>query len=229
MKDRPLVLNRELTLKPDDQWLVIAAARVRPQGAVPKIDVRIDGQPAAEFEVPDLRGNVDETPPLVVSLAPYQHKTTEASPTIQIEIRQLPGAADAAPIRWRSIYTTSRLPTVCELYEDQPQLAAESAKFGVAFIRIGLSACDIGVSWALPRLVGASRAHELMLTGRVFDSAEAERIGLVSKPIEFSREHLDRGVGVGRTRVPDRSLPHNGLLTVAQLRFEYRNIQVTCR
>jgi enoyl-CoA hydratase len=60
------------------------------------------------------------------------------------------------------------------------RLAARSAKFGVAFIRIGLSACDIGVSWALPRLVGASRAHELMLTGRVFDAAEAERIGLIT-------------------------------------------------
>ncbi|MFN8051307.1 MAG: enoyl-CoA hydratase-related protein [Acidimicrobiales bacterium] len=63
------------------------------------------------------------------------------------------------------------------------RIAAESAKFGVAFIRIGLSACDIGVSWALPRLVGASRAHELMLTGRVFDAAEADRIGLVTSVV----------------------------------------------
>jgi len=63
------------------------------------------------------------------------------------------------------------------------RIAAEAARFGVAFIRIGLSACDIGVSWALPRLVGASRAHELMLTGRVFDSAEAERIGLVTSVV----------------------------------------------
>ena len=87
MKERPLVLNRELTLQPDDQWLVIAAARVRAQGAVPKIDVRIDGQPAADFEVPDLRGNVDETPPLVVSLTPYLRKNSETAPTIRVEIR----------------------------------------------------------------------------------------------------------------------------------------------
>jgi enoyl-CoA hydratase len=59
------------------------------------------------------------------------------------------------------------------------RLAARSAKFNAAFIRIGLSACDIGTSWLLPRLVGASRAQELMLTGRVFDSDEAHRIGLV--------------------------------------------------
>lgn len=64
------------------------------------------------------------------------------------------------------------------------RLAARSAKFNAAFIRIGLSACDIGTSWLLPRLIGASRAQELMLTGRVFDSAEAERIGLVVEVTE---------------------------------------------
>lgn len=60
------------------------------------------------------------------------------------------------------------------------RLAAASARFGAAFIRIGLSACDIGTSWLLPRLIGAARAQELMLTGRVFDAAEALRIGLVT-------------------------------------------------
>lgn len=59
------------------------------------------------------------------------------------------------------------------------RIAAQSAKFNAAFIRIGLSACDIGTSWLLPRLVGAARAHELMLTGRIFLADEAERIGLV--------------------------------------------------
>ena len=59
------------------------------------------------------------------------------------------------------------------------RIAARSAKFNAAFIRIGLSACDIGTSWVLPRLIGASRAQELMLTGRIFDAVEAERMGLV--------------------------------------------------
>jgi len=59
----------------------------------------------------------------------------------------------------------------------------ESAKFGTAFVRLGLSGCDIGVSWMLPRLIGASRAWELLLTGRVFDAAEADRIGLVSRMV----------------------------------------------
>jgi enoyl-CoA hydratase len=64
------------------------------------------------------------------------------------------------------------------------RLAAPAARFGVAFVRIGLSGCDIGVSWLLPRLIGASRAFELMLTGRVVDAAEADRLGLVSRVVE---------------------------------------------
>ena len=63
------------------------------------------------------------------------------------------------------------------------RIAAASARFNVAFIRVGLSGCDIGVSWMLPRLIGASRAFELLLTGRLIDAAEADRIGLVSRVV----------------------------------------------
>ena len=63
------------------------------------------------------------------------------------------------------------------------RIAAASAKFNAAFVRIGLSGCDIGVSWLLPRLIGASRSHELLLTGRLVDAAEADRIGLVSRVV----------------------------------------------
>ena len=64
------------------------------------------------------------------------------------------------------------------------RIAARSAKFNAAFIRIGLSACDIGTSWILPRLVGAARSQELMLTGRIFDAEEALRIGLVVEVVD---------------------------------------------
>jgi enoyl-CoA hydratase len=67
------------------------------------------------------------------------------------------------------------------------RIASASARFNVAFVRIGLSGCDIGVSWLLPRLIGASRAYELMLTGRFVDSEEALRIGLVVNRTDDSR------------------------------------------
>jgi enoyl-CoA hydratase len=63
------------------------------------------------------------------------------------------------------------------------RVAASSAKFNVAFVRIGLSGCDVGVSYLLPRLIGASKAFELMLTGRFVLADEAERIGLVSRVV----------------------------------------------
>ena len=44
--------------------------------------------------------------------------------------------------------------------------ASTKAVFRAAFINIGVSNCDMGTSWLLPRLIGASRSHELMLTGR---------------------------------------------------------------
>ncbi|QIX49195.1 enoyl-CoA hydratase/isomerase family protein [Rhodococcus sp. DMU1] len=60
------------------------------------------------------------------------------------------------------------------------RIVSESAVFHAAFIRRGLSNCDIGMSWLLPRMIGFSRAAQIMLTGRSIDAAEAERIGLVS-------------------------------------------------
>jgi enoyl-CoA hydratase/carnithine racemase len=60
------------------------------------------------------------------------------------------------------------------------RFAAEEAVFRVAFVNIGVSNCDMGTSWLLPRLIGASRSHELMLTGRRVDAQEALRIGLVA-------------------------------------------------
>jgi enoyl-CoA hydratase len=59
------------------------------------------------------------------------------------------------------------------------RLSSATARYNVAFVKIGISGCDIGTSWLLPRIIGAARAQELMLTGRLIDAAEALRIGLV--------------------------------------------------
>jgi len=62
--------------------------------------------------------------------------------------------------------------------------ASTAARFGAVFITLGVSACDMGTSYFLPRLVGASRAAELMLTGRIFDATEALAMGLVLDVVE---------------------------------------------
>lgn len=87
------------------------------------------------------------------------------------------------------------------------RFAAKSASFGAVFIKRGVSACDMGTSYYLPRLVGASRSAELLLTGRVFDAAEAERIGLVI-------EVVDDGAVVERALEKAREIAENSPLAV---------------
>ncbi len=66
------------------------------------------------------------------------------------------------------------------------RLAAESAYLRGAGINNGLSATELGVSFLLPRLIGASRAFEILLSGRKVDAEEADRIGLVSRVVPDS-------------------------------------------
>lgn len=61
------------------------------------------------------------------------------------------------------------------------RVAARSARLCSAFIKTGLTGTDIGVTYLLPRLIGASRAFDMILTGRTVEADEAERMGLVSR------------------------------------------------
>jgi enoyl-CoA hydratase len=74
------------------------------------------------------------------------------------------------------------------------RIATPSLKMNAAFIRIGLSACDIGVSYFLPRMVGSSVAAEYMLTGRFITAERAYQLGLVSQIVEADQiEAVARG------------------------------------
>jgi len=59
-------------------------------------------------------------------------------------------------------------------------LAAEGSKFNLAYINLGTS-CDVGASWALPRLVGLRQALEIAMLGETFGADEALRLGLVNR------------------------------------------------
>jgi 2-(1,2-epoxy-1,2-dihydrophenyl)acetyl-CoA isomerase len=69
--------------------------------------------------------------------------------------------------------------------------ASENAQFSLIFSQIGLIP-DGGSSFHLPRLVGLSKAKELIFTARKIDANEAERIGLINKVVEA--EKLDSEV-----------------------------------
>lgn len=61
------------------------------------------------------------------------------------------------------------------------RFAARSSSYCAAFIRTGLTGTDMGISYFLPRLIGASRAFDMMVTGRSVDVDEAQSMGLVSR------------------------------------------------
>ena len=63
------------------------------------------------------------------------------------------------------------------------RIAADNARMNAAFIKLGLSACDMGTSYFLPRLVGTSVASELMLTGKFIDAERSLRTNLVSEVV----------------------------------------------
>jgi len=66
------------------------------------------------------------------------------------------------------------------------RIAAEEAYFRAAGINNGLTSTELGISYLLPRAIGASRAFEIMLSGRDVDAVEADRIGLVSRVVPRS-------------------------------------------
>ncbi|WP_317929583.1 enoyl-CoA hydratase/isomerase family protein [Halioxenophilus sp. WMMB6] len=66
------------------------------------------------------------------------------------------------------------------------RIATSTLKCLVGAVKIGLSAGECGISYHLPRVIGASRAFEIMLTGRPVLAEEASQIGLVSRVVEPS-------------------------------------------
>jgi len=67
------------------------------------------------------------------------------------------------------------------------RFASTSARFSAAFVRIGLSAGDLGASWLLTRLIGPAHASEICFTGRMVAADEALAIGLVNRVSEPDR------------------------------------------
>jgi len=65
------------------------------------------------------------------------------------------------------------------------RIIEKNTKMNVAMIKIGLTGCDVGISYFLPRSVGSSIAAELMMTGRFIDAERAEKINLVSEVVDI--------------------------------------------
>jgi len=70
------------------------------------------------------------------------------------------------------------------------------ARMSAAFIKVGLSGCDVGMSYLLPRAVGTSVATELLMTGAFLEAQRALSLGFVSGivPVEALEEAGEKAV-----------------------------------
>jgi enoyl-CoA hydratase/carnithine racemase len=84
------------------------------------------------------------------------------------------------------------LALVCDL-----RIGARDAKYGANFVKLGL-APGMAISYLLPRLVGVARANELLLTGRLIDGAEAERLGILNRAVAAG-DVLPEALAMART------------------------------
>jgi enoyl-CoA hydratase len=94
-----------------------------------------------------------------------------------LAMRELPQPLIAA-VHGAAIGGGLALALACDL-----RVASDDARFAAHFIKVGLSSCDVGTSYLLPRVVGPTIAAELMLTGRRFTAEEGASIGLLNRVV----------------------------------------------
>lgn len=63
------------------------------------------------------------------------------------------------------------------------RVASEKAKIAFLFVKVGLAGADMGAAYLLPKIVGLSRATELLYFGDVIDATTAERFGLFNRVV----------------------------------------------
>jgi enoyl-CoA hydratase len=126
---------------------------------------------------------------------------------LTVHLRELPAVVVAA-VNGPAFGGGLALACACDL-----RIASTSGRFCSAFIRTGLSGTDIGITYLLPRLVGAAHAYDLILTGRDIDAGEAHRMGLVSRVVD-DEALIDEAITVARQM--DR-YTHSGLVTTKQV------------
>jgi enoyl-CoA hydratase/carnithine racemase len=111
------------------------------------------------------------------------------------------------------------------------RLAAPTAKFSAAFVKVGLSMGELGTSYNLTRLVGPGRAAEIGYTARIVAAEEAERIGLVNRVVP-SESLFDEALAMagliasnspGGVRMSKRAIQRNQEITSYAAALELEN------
>jgi enoyl-CoA hydratase/carnithine racemase len=82
-----------------------------------------------------------------------------------------------------SINGTTAGAGACIALASDIRIAAEEAKIAFVFVKVGLAGTDMGATYLLPRIVGLSKASELLMMGDFISAEEAERIGLYNRVV----------------------------------------------
>ncbi|MEX1217183.1 MAG: enoyl-CoA hydratase-related protein [Acidimicrobiales bacterium] len=108
----------------------------------------------------------------------FVHEMQEHLMEVVLAIHEIPQPVIAA-LNGAVVGGGLALALTCDL-----RVASNEAYFASHFIRVGLSSCDLGTSYWLPRICGPTIAAELMLTGRRFSATEALEYGLLNRIVD---------------------------------------------
>jgi 2-(1,2-epoxy-1,2-dihydrophenyl)acetyl-CoA isomerase len=114
----------------------------------------------------DLTGGESTGTPSFEELGPSYHSSTLLHAMPQITIAAIDGGCAGAALGWAC---------ACDF-----RFASDRAKFATAFLKVGVSG-DMGLTWSLPKLVGAARARELLFFPEKIDASEALELGLITR------------------------------------------------
>jgi 2-(1,2-epoxy-1,2-dihydrophenyl)acetyl-CoA isomerase len=145
--------------------------------AVPSTDARVVVLRGAgdDFSVgADLTGGAPTEAPSFEQLGPTYHASTLLHTMPQVTIAAVDGGCAGAALGWAC---------ACDF-----RFASDRAKFATAFLKVGVAG-DMGLAWSLPRLVGGSRARELLFFPEKIGALEALEIGLITRVFEPETLH----------------------------------------
>ena len=108
------------------------------------------------------------------------------------------------------------------------RIVGSDVKFINASINIGLTGADVGGSYFLPRLIGLSRATEIMYTGRQVGAEESEKIGLALKSVE-SNDLLESGLELAKEMLKKSPLGLRMTKQALNLTLDSPSLETICQ
>ncbi|MFM2095055.1 MAG: putative periplasmic serine endoprotease DegP-like precursor [Planctomycetota bacterium] len=109
-KNQELAFEREMSIGSNDQWLVVSAFHASPPAQPGRLEVRVNGEPVAEYALPLRNRSLPDPRPLIVPLRAYRNHA------VHLQIVQGP---TTTPVVWRAVRVIDRLPMLYEGFDEE--------------------------------------------------------------------------------------------------------------